>query len=71
MTRAQRRRVRMGVQAVIRNNPGIDTRHISTFIAAPGISINKHHINGHLSWLKRSGQIKIVTLQPKRCSIAF
>ncbi len=57
------------ILSIIRRNPGISTRDIINRLAVRGIT--KQKICGHLSWLKRSGQISIIIRIPKRYSVAY
>lgn len=54
---------------LIKAYPGIDTRYLIGLLEIAGIKPQK--VCGHLSKLKREGKIQIVTIQPRRCSIAF
>ncbi len=66
-----------GVRKLLRNNilyiikcyNGIDTRDLIWLFKIAGIKPQK--VCGHLSWLKRTGKIKIDVIKPKRCSVAF
>mgnify|MGYP003291098638 CR=1 FL=1 len=62
-------RLRRNLLYIIKMNPGINTRDLFTFVSAPRIT--KQMICGHLSWMKRTGFIRIKTIQPGRFSIAF
>lgn len=54
---------------VIKAHPWVDTRVlIDAFAIAAGVP--KQKVCGHLSWLKRSGQITIDTIVPGAFSIA-
>lgn len=58
------------VLSIIKKFPGINTRYlIDTLSTVCDVSPNK--ICGYLSWLKRSGQITIVTFIPNQFSIAY
>ncbi len=65
----KKRRLRKNLLYIIKMNPGINTRVLIDFVAANGIT--KKKICGHLSVLKRTGQIQIKTIHPGRFSIAF
>lgn len=55
---------------VIKDHPGISTRvWIDAFAIAA--KVPKQKVCGHLSWLKRSGQITIKTTVPYKCSYAY
>lgn len=71
VTQAQKRRVRRNILTVIKNHRAISTRDLINYVAAPGLNITRYHINGHLSWLKKTGQIIIVTIRPGCFSIAL
>ena len=60
---------RMDIQERIRRMLPADTRKI-TRVVATQIPTSKQRICGYLSWMKRSGQIQIETLIPKKLSIA-
>ena len=53
----------------IKERPNMDTRAIIN-ICAKVLSVPKQKICGHLSWLKRSGQISINTKIPDKYSEA-
>lgn len=56
--------------SVIQAHPGVCTRAwIDAFAVAAGVP--KQKVCGHLSWLKRSGQITIKTIVPSMFSIAY
>lgn len=65
----KKKRLRNNLLYIIKMNKGINTRELINFVSATGIT--KQKICGHLSWLKRSNQIRIETIDPGRFSIAF
>lgn len=54
----------------IKNILPADTRQIINAVSAQ-TPTSKQRICGYLSWMKRSGQIEIVTVIPKKRSIAM
>ena len=61
---------RADVLKEIRQHPGINTRKLSKYLSATH-NVPKQKICGYLSALKRRGEISILTLVPKRMSIAW